>query len=82
MSDPVNHPSHYNQGDMEVIEAIEGLKLGFFAGTILKYLARYPYKGEPLEDLEKAHWYLERLIKNIKDQRFAAQEAALEKEET
>lgn len=38
MSDQVNHPSHYNHGTMEVIEAIEGLNLGFHEGNVLKYL--------------------------------------------
>ena len=59
----VNHPSHYNQGSMEVIDAIEGLKLGFCAGNVLKYVARHEYKANPLEDLKKAQWYLDRLIK-------------------
>lgn len=60
----VNHPSHYNQGTMEVIDAIEGLKLDFNAGNVLKYMARHQYKANPLEDLKKAEWYLHRLIRN------------------
>ena len=60
----VNHPSHYNQGPMEVIDAIEGLKLDFNAGNVLKYMARHQYKANPLEDLKKAEWYLQRLIRN------------------
>lgn len=60
----VNHPSHYNQGSMEVIDAIEGLKLCFNGGNCLKYLARYQFKSNPLEDLKKAEWYLQRLIRN------------------
>ena len=60
----VSHPSHYNQGSMEVIDAIEGLQLCFNGGNCLKYLARYKFKSNPLEDLKKAEWYLQRLIRN------------------
>jgi hypothetical protein len=59
----VDHPAHYNAGSMEVIDAIEGLKLGFHAGNVVKYVARYKHKGG-VEDLKKARWYLERLIEN------------------
>jgi hypothetical protein len=61
MTDSVNHPSHYNQGSLEVIDAIEGLQLGFHAGNVVKYVARYKFKNG-LEDLKKAKWYLDRLI--------------------
>lgn len=61
--DPVNHPPHYNAGTMEVIDAIEGLQLGFHAGNVVKYVARYKHKGG-VEDLKKARWYLDRLIDN------------------
>ena len=60
----INNPAHYNQGSMEVIDAIEGLNLCFNGGSCLKYIARYKYKLNPLEDLKKAQWYLERLIRN------------------
>ncbi len=49
---------------MEVIDAIEGLELCFHSGNVLKYIARYKYKEKPLEDLKKARWYLDRLIRN------------------
>tara|TARA_R100000458_G_C8206063_1_gene195051 strand:+ start:639 stop:893 length:255 start_codon:yes stop_codon:yes gene_type:complete len=66
MSDSVNHPSHYKQGKLEMIEAVEGLNLGFHAGNALKYLVRYQYKHDTpegrLEDLRKARWYINRLI--------------------
>ncbi|MBQ2349659.1 MAG: DUF3310 domain-containing protein [Cytophagales bacterium] len=62
----VNHPSHYNQGKYEVIEVIEDWKLGFNLGNVVKYIARSDYKGKPIEDLEKAKFYLEREIKNRK----------------
>ena len=59
-ADPIN-PSHYRQGTLEVIDAIEGLALSYKAGNVLKYLARYKYKNG-VEDLRKARWYLDRLI--------------------
>lgn len=61
MSDAVNNPQHYRQGSMEVIDAIEGMSLGFHAGNVVKYVARYKAKGG-VEDLRKAAWYLRRLI--------------------
>ena len=61
----VNHPSHYNAGSIEVIDAIEDWKLDFNTGNVIKYVARHQHKGRPVEDLKKARWYLDRLIKNI-----------------
>jgi len=63
----VNHPSHYNHGTIEVIDAIEDWNLNFCEGNVIKYVARHRHKGEPLEDLKKAKWYLERLIVRIED---------------
>lgn len=60
-SDPVNSPAHYTQGTMEVIEAIEGLQLNYHQGNIIKYVSRYNMKGG-IQDLQKARWYLDRLI--------------------
>ena len=61
----VDHPSHYNSGNIEVIDAIEDWELNFCEGNVIKYVARHRHKGEPLEDLKKAKWYLERLIAKI-----------------
>lgn len=63
MKENVNHPSHYNQGTMEVIEAIKGLGYaeGFCIGNVIKYITRHKHKGG-LEDLKKAQWYLNYLI--------------------
>lgn len=58
----VDHPAHYNTGRIEVIDAIEDWKLDFHAGNVIKYLTRAPHKGNELEDLKKAQWYLTRLI--------------------
>ena len=70
--DMVNHPPHYNQGGMEVIDVIEaGIGdqgfVGYLLGNILKYLLRFKHKGKPVEDLKKARWYLDRLILVISD---------------
>jgi len=66
--DIVNHPKHYELLKPEPIEVIENWRLNFFAGNVLKYLARYRFKGTPITDLEKARWYLDRLIGNLKKQ--------------
>ena len=66
MSDPVNSPKHYNQGDIECIDAIESCLgpeafRGYLHGNAMKYLWRHKYKGKAVEDLDKALWYVERL---------------------
>lgn len=58
----INHPSHYNVGKIEVIDAIDDWGLDFNAGNVIKYVARHQHKADPLEDLKKARWYLDRLI--------------------
>lgn len=60
--DPVKKPAHYNFGKFEVIDVIEDWKLGYHLGNVAKYIARAPHKGEELQDLEKALWYLQRKI--------------------
>ena len=59
--DLINHPPHYTTTQMEPIDAIEGMSLGFHAGNVLKYLVRYKHK-DGVRDLLKANWYLQRLI--------------------
>ena len=66
MNKNVDHPSHYNQGTYEVIDVIEDWNLGFNKGNAIKYIARSEYKGNEIEDLEKAVWYLNREIENKK----------------
>ncbi len=67
MSDQVNHPSHYTQGGIEVIDVLEA-KLsqeelaGFLRGNLIKYAWRAGYKEDALVDLKKGKWYLDRLI--------------------
>jgi hypothetical protein len=64
----VTHPSHYNSGKIEVIEAIEDWKLGFHRGNAVKYVARAGKKdpAKEIEDLEKARWYLDREIERLR----------------
>lgn len=63
----VNNPPHYNQGNIEVIDAIEDWGLDFNGGNVVKYVARHKHKAEPLEDLKKARWYLDRIIEGYED---------------
>ena len=63
----INHPPHYNSGNIEVINAIEDWGLDFNAGNVVKYIARHQHKTDPLEDLEKARWYLDRIIEGYED---------------
>lgn len=62
LEDRVNHPRHYTFGGIEVIDAIEAWELGFHLGNVVKYVARAAHKGQLLEDLRKARWYLDRQI--------------------
>nr|DAX99474.1 MAG TPA: nucleotide kinase [Caudoviricetes sp.] len=64
MSEYINHPDHYNQGDIEVIDVIEDWNLGFHLGNAIKYIARAEHKDNTRQDLEKAKWYLQRYIDN------------------
>lgn len=65
--DMVNHPPHYTDGSVECIDAIRASMsdtayAGFLKGQVLKYMWRYEKKVNPVEDLKKADWYLQRLI--------------------
>lgn len=62
MPETVNHPSHYNAGRYEVIDVIADWSLGFNLGNAVKYIARAEHKGNTLEDLKKARWYLDEEI--------------------
>lgn len=59
--DVVNHPKHYTQGKIEVIDFILDQKMGFLQGSVTKYICRYKYKNG-VEDLKKARWFLDKLI--------------------
>lgn len=63
--DVINHPSHYTRGKIEVIDFIEDQQLPYHLGNVIKYIARAGYKGDKLEDLKKARWYLDRYINGV-----------------
>ena len=68
--DSVNNPSHYTAGGIECIDAMKASMSdeefqGFLKGNVQKYVWRYREKGKPAQDLRKASWYLDRLIKEI-----------------
>lgn len=63
--DVINHPSHYTRGKIEVIDFIEDQQLPYHLGNVIKYIARAGHKGDKLEDLKKARWYLDRYIKGV-----------------
>lgn len=60
-SDNVNHPEHYTKG-IEVYDFADSWELDFRSFNVVKYVCRAPYKGQQLEDLKKARWYLDKLI--------------------
>lgn len=68
-NDTVNHPSHYNYGEIEVIDFIEQVtkhynpNVAYHIGNAIKYLARSPHKNGK-EDVAKAKWYIERAYEN------------------
>jgi len=74
MKDMVNHPPHYNQHGVECIDAIKATTgdnfKDYLKGNIMKYLWRFNYKGKPEEDLQKAKWYLDRLISEVAVSRY------------
>lgn len=71
-NDPVNHPAHYKSRSglesIDVIEAftedISGIE-AFCIGNAIKYILRYRKKGKPVQDLEKAKWYIDKAISSI-----------------
>ena len=65
-SDSVNHPAHYKVGGIDTIDFIEAKKLGYNLGNVVKYITRADHKGNKLEDLRKAQWYLTREISMLK----------------
>ena len=70
--DPINHPLHYTFGGIETIEYMKAKSTpeefkGHLRLTAIKYLSRTGYKNDALQDLKKAQWYLNRLIKECDD---------------
>lgn len=62
IADRVNSPPHYTAGGIETITFIEAKDLNYRLGNVIKYVSRAEKKGDPLADLKKARWYLEREI--------------------
>ena len=66
MGDPIN-PGHYRSGGMEAIDVIEAFfPDSFHLGNAFKYIARAGKKGDTIEDLTKARWYVDREIARVK----------------
>ena len=65
--DNVNHPSHYTDGNIEVIDFIEDKNLPYHLGNAVKYISRAGKKDpeKTVEDLRKAVWYLNRYIEKM-----------------
>ena len=61
-NDNVNHPAHYKTGGIETIDFIEAKGLNYHLGNVVKYVTRADHKGDRLENLKKAQWYLNREI--------------------
>lgn len=70
LNDVVNSPTHYNHKGVECINAIEAFLTpeefkGYLKGNMMKYLWRHPYKGKPIEDLNKMEWYRNKLLTKL-----------------
>ena len=68
VSDPVHNPPHYKSGGIEAIDVIEAFELNFRLANVIKYVLRAGRKGDAIEDLEKAAWYLDREIDKLYEQ--------------
>lgn len=66
-NDPVNHPSHYTDGKIEVIDYIKDKGFGFCLGNAVKYISRAGKKDpeKEIEDLRKAAWYINCRIEEL-----------------
>ena len=68
--DLVNNPGHYADGPVPGIECIEVTRwFNFACGNAIKYIWRHDYKGNPLQDLKKARWYLDDEIARLESPR-------------
>lgn len=66
MKDAIN-PNHYKQGSIEVIDFILDQKMDYLEGNVIKYVSRYKFKNG-LEDLNKAKWYITKLIEEYNNE--------------
>ena len=73
-ADMVHHPSHYNYKSLECKDIIKVMTEGlegeeaYYMGAIVKYLYRYPKKGKPIEDLNKAKTYIDMIIEKMESE--------------
>ena len=79
-TDPIPHPAHDAFSAIEPIAVIEAWELGFHLGNAIKYIARAGRKGDRLEDLKKARWYLDREIGRMDDEPEVIEEEEAEPE--
>lgn len=61
--EPYVNPDYYRRGSIEVIEIIEAYELTYCLASALKYILRCGHKGNPIEDVEKALWFLKRELR-------------------
>ena len=67
-ADLVNRPAHYKSATgLEVIDVIEAFDLDRYLANVVKYVLRSPSKGNEVEDLKKAVWYLQRKIDRLEN---------------
>jgi hypothetical protein len=71
LDDPVNNPAHYIVGGIETIDYIKAKLtpeefIGYLKGNVIKYTSRAGKKQDTIQDLEKAQWYMNRQIKELK----------------
>lgn len=72
MNDKVNHPGHYTAGGIECIDALKAAVTGLegieavCTANAIKYLWRWRRKNG-VEDLRKAIWYIEKLIREVQN---------------
>lgn len=72
LEDYVNNPKHYTKGGIETLDYIKAKLshkeyVGYLIGNILKYISRASSKGNLLQDLQKAQFYLNDLVKKVEE---------------
>jgi hypothetical protein len=72
MTDNVNHPPHYTNGEIECLDAIKSALGGdgfnaYLKGQIIKYLWRMDHKGKQKEDAEKSQFYNNKLVEQLNE---------------
>lgn len=66
--EPVEQQSHYTRFKIQPLEFCKANNLGYLEGNVIKYVCRYPYKGTPLRDLQKARDYINHLIDKLENE--------------